>query len=47
MDSYKAPKCGVEARCPSKCRCMEGVVDCRDLGLTAIPTNLPEDTIEM
>ncbi|XP_076101991.1 slit homolog 2 protein-like isoform X2 [Mytilus galloprovincialis] len=47
MDSYKAPKCGVEARCPSKCRCMEGVVDCRDLGLTAIPTNLPEDTIEI
>lgn len=47
MSSYTAPKCGEEPSCPSKCRCTEGVVDCRDLGLTAIPSNLPEDTMEM
>ena len=47
MEINNPPKCGAKAACPSKCRCTEGVVDCRDLGLTAIPNNLPEDTIEM
>lgn len=47
MDINNPPKCGEEATCPSKCRCTDGVVDCRDLGLTTVPNNLPEDTIEI
>jgi hypothetical protein len=33
------PKCGEETTCPIKCRCTEGVVDCRDLGLTTVPNS--------
>ncbi|OQV13915.1 Protein slit [Hypsibius exemplaris] len=38
----------VQPNCPDSCRCsQEGVVDCRDRGLTAIPSNIPEDATEL
>ncbi|XP_033756353.1 protein slit-like isoform X1 [Pecten maximus] len=40
-------QCLEEAMCPSRCRCTEGVVDCRDLRLTAVPKNFPEDVVEI
>lgn len=33
--------------CPDKCRCDEGIVDCRDRGLTHVPLHIPEDTTEL
>ncbi|CAL1526460.1 unnamed protein product, partial [Lymnaea stagnalis] len=36
-----------ENLCPRQCRCTDGVVDCRDKGLTQIPENIPESAVEM
>ena len=33
--------------CPSPCKCSEGIADCRNKKLTAIPSHFPEDTTEM
>lgn len=33
--------------CPARCKCSEGIVDCRNRGLTAIPAQLPADTTEI
>ncbi|KAJ8682332.1 hypothetical protein QAD02_018124, partial [Eretmocerus hayati] len=40
-------ECSSEPQCPHPCRCSEGIVDCRENSLTKVPTNLPEDTIEL
>ena len=33
--------------CPAQCKCGEGIVDCRNRGLVAVPATLPPDTTEM
>ncbi|XP_012937853.1 slit homolog 2 protein [Aplysia californica] len=40
-------ECMEENLCPRQCRCMDGVVDCRDKGFTKIPDNIPESAIEI
>ncbi|XP_064466119.1 protein slit-like isoform X2 [Ornithodoros turicata] len=39
--------CVREPMCPYPCSCYDGVVDCRDKGLTRIPENIPETTTEL
>ncbi|XP_076059320.1 slit guidance ligand isoform X2 [Oratosquilla oratoria] len=39
--------CPAVPLCPEKCRCSEGIVDCRDRGLTHVPRHIPEDTTEI
>merc|ERR1719220_1625035 len=40
-------ECGAEQRCPQSCKCARGTVDCRGLGLTEVPGELPADTKEL
>ncbi|XP_044761179.1 protein slit isoform X1 [Coccinella septempunctata] len=40
-------ECISEPQCPHPCRCAEGIVDCREKGLTKIPDQLPEGTTEL
>jgi len=40
-------ECGAEQRCPQSCKCARGTVDCRSLGLTKVPGELPADTKEL
>ena len=35
------------AVCPASCSCNNNIVDCRRKGLSDIPANLPEATVEM
>jgi len=41
--------CSTAASCPSRCACSDTIVDCRDRGLTDIPSSrsLPADTTEL
>ncbi len=39
--------CNMEPMCPFPCTCTDGIVDCRDKGLTKIPDNIPEGTTEL
>ncbi|XP_037574945.1 protein slit isoform X1 [Dermacentor silvarum] len=39
--------CQRASACPFPCTCMDGVVDCRDKGLTALPQHIPETTTEL
>ena len=40
--------CEAEAgKCPELCKCSNGVVDCRELGLTAVPQDIPSDSVEL
>ena len=38
---------GVSTQCPAQCKCTEGIVDCRNRGLLAVPDTLPLDMTEM
>merc|ERR1719317_900436 len=40
-------ECKNVSKCPEKCKCSHGVVDCRNLGLTKIPEGIPFDTVEL
>ncbi|KAI8777255.1 protein slit, partial [Biomphalaria glabrata] len=46
FENRHAVECVEENLCPRQCRCSEGVVDCRDKGLTQIPENIPESAVE-
>lgn len=46
-DLQRNEECILENMCPRQCRCIEGVVDCRDKGLTHIPDNIPESATEI
>ena len=46
-DLQRNKECILENMCPRQCRCIEGVVDCRDKRLTHIPDNIPESATEM
>ncbi|XP_070212275.1 protein slit-like isoform X2 [Littorina saxatilis] len=46
-DLQRNKECILENMCPRQCRCIEGVVDCRDKGLTDIPDNIPESATEI
>ncbi|KAK7489547.1 hypothetical protein BaRGS_00019181 [Batillaria attramentaria] len=46
-DLQRNNECILENMCPRECRCIEGVVDCRDKGLTEIPDNIPESATEI
>ncbi|KAL8561823.1 hypothetical protein ACOMHN_046949 [Nucella lapillus] len=46
-DLQRNKECILENMCPRQCRCIEGVVDCRDKGLTHIPDNIPESATEI
>jgi len=39
--------CKSGTKCPDPCKCSHGVVDCRNLGLTQVPTDIPSDTVEL
>ncbi|XP_041368487.1 slit homolog 2 protein-like isoform X2 [Gigantopelta aegis] len=39
--------CVAENLCPRECKCTEGIIDCRDKGLTRIPDNIPETATEL
>ncbi|GAB6025016.1 hypothetical protein CHUAL_010127 [Chamberlinius hualienensis] len=39
--------CSLEPMCPYLCTCSDGIVDCRDKGITKIPDNIPEGTTEL
>ncbi|XP_077992142.1 slit homolog 2 protein-like [Glandiceps talaboti] len=47
MERDHSQLCKIEPLCPVKCSCIEGVVDCRGKGLTAIPEVFPENSIEL
>ncbi|KAH9524858.1 hypothetical protein Btru_028062 [Bulinus truncatus] len=47
FENRHAVECVEENLCPRQCRCSEGVVDCRDKGLTQVPDNIPESAVEM
>lgn len=38
---------GVSPSCPEGCKCTDGIVDCRNRGLSAIPAKLPHDMTEI
>lgn len=40
-------ECRAEPQCPHPCRCADGIVDCREKGLTRVPDHLPEATTEL
>lgn len=40
-------ECSAQPGCPLMCRCTDGVVDCRDKGLTRIPPYLPDTATEL
>ncbi|KAJ8920493.1 hypothetical protein NQ315_005362, partial [Exocentrus adspersus] len=40
-------ECVTEPQCPHPCRCADGIVDCREKGLTKVPDHLPEGTTEL
>ncbi|KAF4517658.1 hypothetical protein B566_EDAN002890 [Ephemera danica] len=40
-------ECVSEPQCPHPCRCAQGIVDCREKGLTRVPTHLPEAVTEL
>lgn len=40
-------ECGGSNSCPHPCRCADGIVDCREKSLTAVPLELPEETSEL
>lgn len=40
-------ECTAQPGCPLMCRCTDGVVDCRDKGLTRIPPYLPDSATEL
>ncbi|XP_030754149.1 protein slit-like, partial [Sitophilus oryzae] len=40
-------ECVNEPQCPHPCRCADGIVDCREKGLTKVPDHLPETTTEI
>ncbi|CAH1393719.1 unnamed protein product [Nezara viridula] len=40
-------ECQSEPSCPHQCRCADGIVDCREKGLTVIPQHLPQATTEV
>ncbi|XP_044259557.1 protein slit isoform X2 [Tribolium madens] len=40
-------ECISEPECPHPCRCADGIVDCREKGLTKVPDHLPEGTTEL
>ena len=42
-----APTPPKPSSCPKPCKCTEGIVDCRNRGLDAIPAQLPVDMTEM
>lgn len=48
IEERKEPEgCNMEPMCPYPCSCSDGIVDCRDKGLTKIPDNIPEGTTEL
>ncbi|KAL1461410.1 hypothetical protein WDU94_013311 [Cyamophila willieti] len=40
-------ECAAEPSCPHPCRCSDGIVDCREKGLSKVPILLPEGTTEL
>lgn len=40
-------QCASEPMCPHPCRCADGIVDCREKGLTKVPDHLPDGTTEL
>ncbi|KAK8768657.1 hypothetical protein V5799_014877 [Amblyomma americanum] len=47
MGSGRPAGCGRTTTCPFPCTCLDGVVDCREKGLTALPPQIPESTTEL
>ncbi|XP_064631444.1 slit homolog 2 protein-like isoform X2 [Lineus longissimus] len=47
VESPHPQECVSETVCPTECICTEGIVDCRDKGLTEIPENIPEIATEL
>ena len=43
----RAGAVGVTSQCPNQCKCVHGIVDCRNRGLLTVPDTLPLDTTEM
>ena len=39
--------CSSSAVCPARCSCADTIIDCRDRGLTDIPTNIPDSITEL
>ncbi|XP_050396315.1 slit homolog 2 protein [Patella vulgata] len=46
-DDHHNQHCIVDNLCPHKCTCTEGVIDCRNKGLSQIPDNIPETATEI
>jgi len=46
-DDLAENSCTTGTKCPELCKCSHGVVDCRNLGLTQVPADIPTDTVEM
>lgn len=40
-------ECISEPQCPHPCRCADGIVDCREKGLTNVPDHLPDGITEV
>ena len=43
----RAGAVGVASQCPAQCKCLHGIVDCRNRGLLTVPDTLPLDMTEM
>uniref|UniRef100_H2YXG4 Uncharacterized protein n=1 Tax=Ciona savignyi TaxID=51511 RepID=H2YXG4_CIOSA len=46
ITAQRAPTCEITS-CPAACICINGIVDCRDRGLTVLPATFPLDTTEL
>ncbi len=47
IDNEEGESCKEQLSCPYQCSCENGIVDCKEKGLTEIPRNLPTNTVEL
>ncbi|XP_074640928.1 slit homolog 2 protein-like [Tubulanus polymorphus] len=47
VENPHPPECVAQTTCPGQCICSNGIVDCRDKGLTEIPDDIPEIATEL
>nr|XP_022908749.1 protein slit [Onthophagus taurus] len=47
VETTMTGECVSEPQCPHPCQCADGIVDCREKGLSKVPDHLPEGTQEL
>ncbi len=46
-ESSHPQECSLPVACPQGCLCTDGIVDCRNAGLTTIPDSIPDGVTEL